>query len=179
MLQPTLIPTESPYAQLLGAAAGRITFMMSLDWDSGSDSFSIQVEDDFLILRESFKVGDSTDPWLNFEAKAPNDLSTASPHIEVCVKFPWCFTGKGPTELILSKVNQMNLANQGCSTCFEAERGQIAIRSRIGFAGYNNVDEPQSEVAHIQEEITLNMFSEVMSMAIGWNKHISELYARL
>ena len=172
--------TKSELATLMSNAASRITFARSLDWNGESSSFNVHVEDDFLVLRESFRAGDSNDPWLQFEAKAPNDppKSTSTPFIEVCVKFPWSFSGKGKTELVLAKVNEMNLENPGCSTCLDHQSGQIAIRSRIGFSGYfSDSDEPKSHGPQIRDEVTMNMYAEVIGTALGWCKRIEDFHA--
>ena len=170
--------TKPELALLMSNAAARITFAMSLDWNGEASSFNVHAEDNFLVLRESFRAGDSDDPWLQFEAKAPIDLANSTPFIEMCVKFPWSFTDKGKTELVLSKVNEINLENPGSSTCLDHHSGQIAIRSRIGFAGYfSDSDEPKGNRHQMRDEVTLNMYSEVMGVALGWCKRIEDFHA--
>lgn len=75
----TLIHQPSEFARLICSAASRVTFMMSLDWESQSDAFNPQIENEHLILRERFRVGDSHDAWLEFEAKAPNTWEQTCP----------------------------------------------------------------------------------------------------
>jgi len=152
---------------------------MSLEWESTSKNFDLFVEDGFLTLRDRFRAGDPPGGWLEFEAKAPAEREPKYPHVAVCVKFPWRFADSGQVQSVLSVVNEMNLANAACSTCYEAETGQIAVRSRIGYAGYNDAVEPLDDIAGAQEEATINMFAEVLSTATGWEKRVAELGARL
>lgn len=168
-----------PPSRLIEVVAGRISFGLSLEWDDDSDRFNLTVVDDFLTLRSRFRTVDTPGAWLEFEAKAPNEREPSYPHVAVCVRFPWNFSDSGQMELVLAQVNEMNVENAACSTCLEPESGQIAIRSRIGFAGYNDAFEPTSDFAVAQEEATLNMFAEVLGMALGWEKYVAELHTRL
>jgi pentatricopeptide repeat protein len=170
----TLLPSR-----LIGAVAGRITFGMSLEWESQTDTFNLFEEDGFLTLRDRFRQVDGHNPWLELEAKAPAGRDWTHPHVTVCVKFPWHFVNAAQMVLVLARVNEMNLDNSACSTCFEAASGQIAIRSRIGFAGYNDAVEPLNDLAAAQEEGTLNMFAEVLGMAVHWESRNGELYNQL
>lgn len=170
--------TLSP-SRLIRPVAARITFMMSLEWDSTSDTFELFVEDGLLTLRERFRAGEPPGDWLEFEAKAPAGSEAAYPYVSVCVKFPWCFADSGQRPSVLELVNEMNLANAACSTSFDVESGQIAVRSRIGYTGYNEAVEPLDDIAAAQEEATLNMFVEVLGMATDWEGRVAELSTRL
>jgi hypothetical protein len=94
------------------------------------------------------------------------------------VKLPWRFAEDADRQAVLTLVNEMNVDNAACSTCLEPDRGQIAVRSRIGFAGYHEAAGPLDDLAAAQEEATLNMFAEVLSTATGWEKQVAELSAR-
>jgi hypothetical protein len=170
--------TLSP-SRLVRPVAARITFIMSLEWERTSENFDLFVEDGFLTLRDRFRAGEPPGAWLEFEAKAPAEREPTYPHVAVCVKFPWCFADSGQVHSVLALANEMNLTNAACSTCFEAESGQIAVRSRIGYAGYNDAVEPLDDIAAAQEEATLNMFVEVLGMATVWEKRVAELSTRL
>jgi hypothetical protein len=165
--------TLSP-SRLIRPVAARITFTMSLEWDSTSENFDLFVEDGFLTVRDRFRAGEPPGAWLEFEAKAPAEREPTYPHVAVCVRLPWRFADADQLQSVLALVNEMNLDNAACSTSFEAESGQIAIRSRIGFAGYNDAVEPLDDIAAAQEEATLNMFAEVLSTATGWEKRVAE-----
>jgi hypothetical protein len=167
-------------SRLIRPVAARITFIMSLEWDSTSEDFDLFVEDGFLTLRDRFRAGEPPGAWLEFEAKAPAERDPDYPHVAVCVKFPWRFVEAGDRQLALTLVNEMNVDNAACSTCLEPEGGQIAVRSRIGFAGYNDeAVEPLGDIAAAQEEANLNMFAEVLGMATCWAKRVAELSGRL
>lgn len=168
--------TLSP-SRLVRPVTARITFIMSLEWERASGNFALLVEDDFVTLRDRFRAGEPPGAWLEFEAKAPAEREPNYPHVAVCVRFPWRFVDADQLQSVLALVNEMNLANAACSTSFEAESDQIAVRSRIGFAGYNDAVEPLDDTAAAQEEATLNMFAEVLSMATAWEKRVAELSA--
>ncbi len=167
-------------SRLIRPVAARITFIMSLEWESTSDTFDRFEEEGSLTLRDRFRAGDPPGPWLAFEARAPAERDPNYPHVAVCVKFPWRFVEAGDRQLALALVNEMNVDNAACSTCLETEGGQIAVRSRIGFAGYNDeAIEPLGDIAAAQDEATLNMFAEVLGIATCWAKRIAELSCRL
>jgi hypothetical protein len=170
----TLLPSR-----LIGIVAGRITFGLSLEWESATDAFNLFEEDGFLVLRDKFRQVGEGGPWLELEAKAPTGNDWSYPHVEVCVKFPWHFIDARLREPVLVRVNEMNQDNLACSTCLESASGQIAIRSRIGFAGYNDAVEPLNDFNVAQEEATLNMFAEVLGMAVHWQNPNGELYSHL
>jgi hypothetical protein len=170
--------TLSP-SRLIRPVAARITFIMSLEWDGTSENFDLFLEDGLLTLRDRFRAGEPPGAWLEFEAKAPAEREPTYPHVAVCVKFPWCFADPGQVSSVLALVNEMNLANAACSTCFEAESGQIAVRSRIGYAGYNYAVEPLDDIAAAQEEATLNMFAEVLGTATAWERRVADLSTSL
>lgn len=170
--------TLSP-SRLIRPVAARITFIKSLEWDSTSESFDLFVENGFLTLRDRFRAGELPGAWLEFEATAPAEREPNYPHVAVCVRFPWCFADADQLQSVLALVNEMNLVNAACSTSFEAESGQIAVRSRIGFAGYNDAVEPLDDIAAAQEEATVNMFAEVLGTATGWAQRVAELGDRL
>ncbi len=170
--------TLSP-ARLIRPVTARITFGLSLEWESPSDSFDLFEEEGFLTLRDRFRAGDPPGEWLEFEAKAPAEREPTYPHVAVCVKLPWRFAEAGDRQSALVLVNDMNVGNAACSVCLEPESGQIAVRSRIGFAGYNEAIEPLGDIAAAQEEATLNLFAEVLGTAISWEKRVAELSTRL
>ena len=170
--------TLSP-SRLIRPVAARITFIMSLEWASTAETFDLFVEDGLLTLRDRFRAGEPHGTWLEFEAKAPAEREPTYPHVAVCVRFPWCFADAGQVPSVLALVNEMNLANAACSTCFDAESGRIAVRSRIGYAGYNEAVEPLDDIAAAQEEATLNMFAEVLGTATAWDKRVAELSTSL
>lgn len=102
------------------------------------------------------------------------------PHIEVSVKFPGFSICKETTELILSKVNEMNLDNPGCSTCFDLLSERMSIRSLINFSEYFiDSDDPYGHFARIRVAITINTFAEVISCAMNWRNQISEFYIKI
>lgn len=166
-------------SRLVRAVTARITFGLSLEWESLSDSFELFEEEGFLTLRDRFRVGDPPGEWLEFEAKAPAERDARYPHVAVCVKLPRRFAEAGDRQSALVLVNDMNVDNAACSACLEPESGQIAVRSRIGFAGYNEAIEPLGDIAAAQEEATLNLFAEVLGTAISWEKRVAELSTRL
>jgi hypothetical protein len=170
--------TLSP-SRLVRPVAARITFIMSLEWERTTRNFDLSVENGFLTLRDRFRAGEPPGAWLEFEAKAPAEREPTYPHVAVCVKFPWRFADTDQLQSVLALVNEMNLDDAACSTCFEADSGQIAVRSRIGFAGYNDAVEPLDDIAAAQEEATLNMFAEVLGTATGWEKRVAKLGASL
>lgn len=170
--------TLSP-SRLIRPVTERITFIMSLEREGPSGTFDLFEDEGFLMLRGRFRAGDPPDPWLDFEARAPAEREPTYPHVAVCVKFPWCFAKTGDRSLALELVNEMNVDNAACSACLEPESGQIAVRSRIGFAGYNEAVEPLDDIAAAQEEVTLNMFAEVLSTATCWAQRVGELSDRL
>lgn len=167
-----------PPSRLIRPVASRITFAMSLDWEGPSTTFDLFEEDGFLTLRRRFRAGDPFGEWLEFEAKAPAEQDPTYPHVAVCVKLPWRFADGADGQAVLALVNEMNLDNAACSTCLEPKSGQIAFRSRIGFAGYHEAAGPLDDLAAAQEEATLNMFAEVLSTATGWEKHVAALSGR-
>ena len=170
--------TLSP-SRLIRPVAARITFIMSLEWEDPSDAFDLVEEEGHLTLRDRFRAGDPPGPWLELEARAPAERDPTYPHVAVCVKFPWRFAETGERQSVLALVNDMNVDNAACSTCLEPESGQIAIRSRIGYAGYHQAVEPLNDIARTQEEATLNMFAEVLGMATCWAERVAELRGRL
>lgn len=171
--------TLSP-SRLIRPAAARITFVMSLEWESTSDTFDLFEEEGSLTLRDRFRAGDPPGAWLAFEANAPAARDPTFPHVTVCVRFPWRFVEAGDRQLAPTLVNEMNVDNEACSTCLEPEGGQIAVRSRIGYAGYNDeAVEPLGDIAAAQEEATLNMFAEVLGTATSWAQRVAELSDRL
>lgn len=170
----TLLPSR-----LISAVAGRITFGMSLEWESETEAFNLFEEDGFLTLRDRFRPFDGHSPWLELEAKAPAGRDWTYPHVAVCVKFPWNFANATQMMPVLARINEMNLNNSSCSTCLEAASGQIAIRSQICFTGYNDTIEPLNDFAAAQEEATLNMFAAVLGMAVHWESRNGELYNQL
>ncbi len=170
--------TLSP-SRLIRPVAARITFIMSLEWESTSDTFVLFEEEGSLTLRDRFRSGDPPGPWLAFEAKAPTEREPTYPHLAVCVKFPLRFAEAGDRHAALALVNEMNVENAACSTCLETGSGQIAVRSRIGYAAYNDAVEPLDDIAAAQEEATINMFAEVLGTAACWAQRVAELSATL
>lgn len=164
-------------SRLLRPVARRLTFGLSLEWEGPSESFDLFVEDGLVTLRRRFRYNDPPGPWLEFEARAPVEPDPTYPHVAVCVKLPPCFAGAGAVAAALELVNRINQENAACSCCLEAESGQIALRGRIGFAGYNEAVEPLLDLATAQEEATLNMMAEVVSTAIDWCGQALELAA--
>jgi hypothetical protein len=173
-----LLRTLAP-SRLIRPVAARITFGMSLEWESPSDTFDLFEEDGMLTLRDRFRVGDPPGPWLEFEAKAPAERDPKYPHLAACVRFPWRFAEAGDRQSALALVNDMNADNAACSTCLEPESGRIAVRSRIGYTGYNEAVEPLDDIAAAQEEASLNMFAEVLGTATRWAQRVGELSGRL
>ena len=170
--------TLSP-SRLIRPVTERITFIMSLEREGPSGTFDLFEDEGFLTLRGRFRADDPPGPWLEFQATAPAEREPTYPHVAVCVKFPWCFAEPGDRPLALEFVNEMNVDNAACSACLEPESGQIAVRSRLGFAGYNEAVEPLDDFAAAQEEATLNMFAEVLSTATCWAQRVGELSDRL
>lgn len=170
--------TLSP-SRLIRPVAARITFIMSLEWEDHSDTFDLVEEDGYLTLRVRFRAGDPPGPWLEFEAKAPAERDPTYPHVAVCVRFPWRLAETGDLESVLALINDMNVDNAACSTCLEPESGQIAVRSRIGYAGYNEAVEPLNDIARAQEEATLNMLAEVLGTATCWAQSVAQLSDKL
>ncbi len=161
-------------SRLIASVASRITFSMSLGWESISDSFELRLEDKLLTLRDRFNYEDG--PWLEFEAKAPDVADCDYPHVSACVRLPWSFSGIEHLLPVFELVNEMNFESGSCSVSLEPGSSQVAIQSRICFTGYNFAT-PDLEVA--QGEATMNMFADVMSMGINWAKRIENLYSYL
>jgi hypothetical protein len=161
-------------SRLIRPVASRCTFLLALAWKSTSEAFDLVVEDGFVTLRDQFRPSETSDTWCEFEAKAPAEPEPQYPHVAVCMKFPWRF-GRANIASALALVNEMNLDNAACSTCLEPDTGQIAVRSRIAFSGFNDGTEPMVDLATAQEEATINMMLEVIGMAGAWEASVAAL----
>jgi hypothetical protein len=166
-------------SRLIRPVASRCTFMLSLEWESESETFSLFVEDGFMTLRERFRFSEVPTVWFEFEAKAPAEPDPRYPHVAVCMKFPWRFVTDGDRLAVLSVVNEMNLNNAATSTSLEPDSGQIAVRARIAYTGLNEGIEPLTDLSAAQEEVTINMTLEVLGMASGWHQQLAKLNAQL
>ncbi len=170
--------TLSP-SRLLVPVASRITFIMSLAWESSDRGLNLFEDAGFLTLRDRFRTADNPGGWLHLEAKAPAERNPSYPHVALCVRMPWRFDETAHRQAALDLINAMNFENAACSVCLDPETRQITLRSRIGFAGYNDIMEPLEDTASAQHEATLNMFAEVIGSATRWETRVAELSARL
>lgn len=165
-------------SRLLCPVTSRLTFGLSLEWEGSSESFDLVRENGLVTLRERFRFGDPPGPWLEFEAMAPAGPNPSYPHVTVCVKLPPRFIGAEALATALELVNRINQEKPACSCCLDTQTGRIALRGRIGFAGYNEAVDPLGDLATAQEEATLNMFVAVVSAAIDSCKRVVALHER-
>lgn len=167
-------------AHVLLPAASRCFSMLDLEWKSAGDKLSTTEEDGMAILREQVRLGNASDAWAQFEARAPAEPDCRYPHVEICLRFPWRFCGVDDQKPVLELVNEMNLNNSAVSVCLELDTGQIAARCRVAFTGSNEGTASERPVlAGAQVEITINLMMELLTTLSGWQARVAELADRL
>lgn len=170
----TLAPTE-----VLIPAASRCTFILSMDWESAGETLSTFEEDGFTLIRDRIRLDETSSTWIEFEVKAPADPEPQYPHVEVCARLPSQFAGVVDLQPVLGLVNEINQGNSAVSTCLDARSGQLLLRSRIAFSGFNEGTDELSTLRHAHTEIAINLMLEVLTTASGWAQRVAELADRL
>lgn len=167
-------------AEALLPAVSRCTEMMAIEWQSAAHRLSTIEEDGFTVFRDRVRLSLEHQTWAEFEAKAPVDPECSYPHVELCARLPWRFTGTGDLMLVLDLVNAMNLENSAVSACLEPDSKQIAARCRLAFTGFNqDTARRLPALGAIHVEITINLMLELLNTLSGWQERAAALAQQL